>query len=308
MKDFMKNVISKVEYRKPEIFAAMGVLGLFTGGVMLCRAARNMDDILDETKDRMDKIHEKEKAAKENPNDPRFDYPEKEAGRDKFRVVISSTAKMAKLFGPALLVEGFSVVCFMTSNGELRKRCAASMATLATVDQSFRGYRDRVIAKYGEEEDFNLLHNVKEGEIDEIFTDEKGKNKAVKKKVKVADPNAEDLYSKYFTRSNPNWEDDDEIVECFFRATRSSLQSQFACSRRNHTVLNTAFDAYGFNQSLEGIVPGWVNSPDAPDEYRRIDDCITWHKIYLPGEDGKLEKAWVVHFNALPDVRPYLEK
>ena len=43
-------------------------------------------------------------------------------------------------------------------------------------------------------------------EIEETVTDEKGKEKKVKKSIEVADPNASG-YVKYFTRSNPYWEE-----------------------------------------------------------------------------------------------------
>lgn len=57
-----KNSLSKVNFKlkkmSPEILVGLGIVGVIAGTVMACKATTKVNDILDETKENVDKVHE----------------------------------------------------------------------------------------------------------------------------------------------------------------------------------------------------------------------------------------------------------
>ena len=186
--------------RSPEILVAVGVVGTVVSAVMACKATTKIDTILDETKEQLDKIHE----YAGNP-DVAEKYNAEDAKKDTAIVYAQTGVKLAKLYAPAVGLGILSISSILASNNILRKRNMAISAALAAATQDFKDYRNRVIERFGKEVDHQLRYNIKAEEIEETVTDEKGKEKKVKKSIEVADPNASG-YVKYFTRSNPYWE------------------------------------------------------------------------------------------------------
>ena len=183
--------------RSPEILLAVGVVGTVVSAVMACKATTKINTILDETKEQLDKIHE----YAGNP-DVAEKYNAEDAKKDTAIVYGQAGVKLAKLYAPAVGLGILSISSILASNNILRKRNMAISAALAAATQDFKDYRNRVIERFGKEVDHQLRYNIKAEEIEETVTDEKGKEKKVKKNVEVADPNASG-YAKYFTRSNP---------------------------------------------------------------------------------------------------------
>lgn len=214
----------------PEILMVAGVVGTVVGAVMACKATTKIDSILDETKEQLDKIHE-------HSNNPELaeKYSAEDAKKDTFIVYTQAGMSLAKLYAPAIGIGVLSLSCILTSNNILRKRNAELAAAYAVVDRGFKEYRKRVVERFGEEVDHQLRHNIKAVEIEETITDEKGKEKKVKKTVEVADPNASG-YAKYFTRTNPYWENTPEYIEMFLRAQQNYANDKLKAI--GHITLN----------------------------------------------------------------------
>lgn len=273
--------------RSPEILVAVGVVGTVVSAVMACKATTKIDTILDETKEQLDKIHE----YAGNP-DVAEKYNAEDAKKDTAIVYAQTGVKLAKLYAPAVGLGILSISSILASNNILRKRNMAISAALAAATQDFKDYRNRVIERFGKEVDHQLRYNIKAEEIEETVTDEKGKEKKVKKSIEVADPNASG-YVKYFTRSNPYWEEESSYVEMFLRSQQNYANDKLKAT--GHLTLNDVYDMLGFHDSKAGMVVGWIYDLDHPNGDNYVEFDVK--KVNLPNEQGGYEEAYAIDFN-----------
>ncbi len=273
--------------RSPEILVAVGVVGTVVSAVMACKATTKIDTIQDETKDQMHKIHEYAR----NP-DLAEKYNAQDAKKHTAIVYAQTGVKLAKLYAPAVGLGILSISSILVSNNILRKRNMAISAALAAATQDFKDYRNRVIERFGKEVDHQLRYNIKAEEIEETITDEKGKEKKVKKSIEVADPNASG-YVKYFTRSNPYWEEDSSYVEMFLRSQQNYANDKLKAT--GHLTLNDVYDMLGFHDSKAGMVVGWIYDLDHPNGDNYVEFDVK--KVNLPNEQGGYEEAYAIDFN-----------
>ena len=274
--------------RSPEILVAAGVVGTVVSAVMACKATTKIGTILDETKEQLDQIHE----YTGTPDTEKKQYSVEDSKRDMAIVYAQAGVKLAKLYAPSVGLGILSISSILASNNILRKRNAALAAAYAVVDRSFKEYRDRVVERFGKEVDHQLRYNIKAPEVEETITDEKGKEKKVKKNVEVADPNASG-YVKYFTRSNPYWEDDSSYVEMFLRAQQNYANDKLKADK--HLTLNAVYDMLGFKENKAGMVVGWIYDLDHPNGDNYVEFDVK--KVLLPNEQGGYEEAYAIDFN-----------
>lgn len=273
--------------RSPEILVAVGVVGTVVSAVMACKATTKINTILDETKEQLGKIHE----YAGNP-DAAEKYNAEDAKKDTAIVYAQTGVKLAKLYAPAVGLGILSISSILASNNILRKRNMAISAALAAATQDFKDYRNCVIERFGKEVDHQLRYNIKAEEIEETVTDEKGKEKKVKKSIEVADPNASG-YVKYFTRSNPYWEEDSSYVEMFLRSQQNYANDKLKAN--GHLTLNDVYDMLGFHDSKAGMVVGWIYDLDHPNGDNYVEFDVK--KVNLPNEQGGYEEAYAIDFN-----------
>ena len=167
----------RIKKHSPEILIVAGVVGAVTSAVMACKATTKLSDILDDSRNQIDKIHD----AIENPEDLPEEYTEEDGKKDLTIVYTQTALKLVKLYGPSIVLGGLSITAILTSNNILRKRNVALAAAYTAVDKSFKEYRGRVIEKFGKELDRELKYNVKAEQVEETVVDEKtGKEKTQK--------------------------------------------------------------------------------------------------------------------------------
>lgn len=278
----------ELKKHSPEIFIAVGVVGTVTSAVMACRATTKLSDILEESKEELETIHE---APQKEELQGKYD--EDMMHKDLALVYFQTGVKIAKLYAPAVILGTLSITSIVASNNILRKRNIALAAAYATVDKGFKEYRGRVVERYGEQVDYELSHNVKTKEITETIIDEKGKEKTVTKKVEVADPNVTNDYIKYFTRSNPYWDDTPDYVELFLRSQQNYANDRLKVDKV--LTLNDVYDSLGFQKTKAGMVVGWVFDENNEDGDNFIEFNV--RKVYIPNEYGEEELAYAIDFN-----------
>ena len=278
----------ELKKHSPEIFIAVGVVGTVASAVMACKATTKLNDILEESKEQIDAIHEA--PQKEELKDR---YDEDMMRKDLALVYFQTGVKVAKLYAPAVILGTLSITSIVASNNILRKRNVALAAAYATVDKGFKEYRERVVERYGEQVDYELTHNIKTKEITETVVDEKGKEKQVKKTVEVADPNVTNDYIKYFTRSNPYWDDTPDYVELFLRSQQNYANDRLKVDKV--LTLNDVYDSLGFQKTKAGMVVGWVFDENNEDGDNFIEFNV--RKVYIPNEYGEEELAYAIDFN-----------
>lgn len=244
----------QLKKHSPEILVAVGVVGAVGSAVLACKATLKVNDVLDETKTSIDKIHvAKEKGVTEAGQE----YTEQDSKKDLTLVYAQTGIKLAKLYGPSVILGGLSLTSILASHRIMRTRNAALAAAYATVDSAFKGYRGNVIERFGEKVDKELKYNIKPEEIEETIVDDKGKEKTVKKTVDVADM-TRPMYSAYsviFDECNPNWEKDAEYNKSFLIAKQNWWNDKLTVNKR--VFLNEVLIDLGFEPTKAGQVVGW---------------------------------------------------
>ena len=126
----------KFKKHSPEILAVTGVVGIVTSAVMACKATTKVNDIVNEAKETVDKIHES--VGKGLHTSDGEEYTEEVAKKDLTIVYAQTGLKFVKLYGPSVALGIASIACMLGSNRILRKRNLALAAALTNVATSFK--------------------------------------------------------------------------------------------------------------------------------------------------------------------------
>ena len=107
----------KISKHSPELLLIAGIAGGVASAVMACKATTKVSEILDKTSEDVASIHQVE------ANPPiGSDYSHEDAQKDLFITYVQTGVKLAKLYGPSLVVGGLSVAAILASNNILCKR------------------------------------------------------------------------------------------------------------------------------------------------------------------------------------------
>lgn len=254
----------KFKKHSPEILVVAGVVGTVTSAVMACKATTKLDSILEDSKLTIDQIH----YATEHPDELPEEYTIEDSKKDLAIVYTQSALKIAKLYAPSIILGTLSITAILTSNNILRKRNVALAAAYTAVDKSFKEYRGRVVERFGKELDHELRYNVKAKEIEEIVTDEKGKEKKVKKTIEVSELSQVSDYAKFFDDGCRGWTKDPEKNLFFLRRQQDYANERLKAE--GYLFLNDVYEMLGIPRTKAGQVVGWIY-----DEKNPIgDNCI----------------------------------
>jgi hypothetical protein len=195
--------------------------------------------------------------------------------------------------GPVILMT-VSVGALFKSNDILQKRNAALGAAYAALDKGYKTYRSRVVERFGEDVDRQIVTGEKTEEVEETVTDAKGKEKTVKKKMAVVDPDADaSPYAKYMTKTNPYWKQGRDALDIFIKAQERYANDLF--NANGFYILNDLYEALGFEKTNDGMVHGWIKNgrKNLGDNHIIIDV----KEVMIPDEYGHYEWAYRLDFN-----------
>lgn len=278
--------VMKLKKHSPEILVVAGIAGTVVSAVLACKATTKVAEILDETKGTLDTIHEGMETGAINGQE----YTTEDGKKDTVVVYAQTGMKLAKLYGPAIILGTLSITSILTSNNILRKRNVALGAAYAAIDKSFKEYRGRVIERFGEQVDTELKYGIKAKKFEEIEVDpETGKEKKVKKTVMVADPNLQSDYAVYFDSKSRNYETNPDYNRMFLKAQQAFANDKL--QTRGHLFLNEVLDDLDLPRTPAGQIVGWTK--DGPDGY--VNFRIV--EVERETEDGRHEPALLLDFN-----------
>lgn len=278
--------IMKLKKHSPEILVVAGIAGTVVSAVLACKATTKVAEILDETKGTLDTIHEGMKTGAINGQE----YTTEDGKKDTVVVYAQTGMKLAKLYGPAIILGTLSITSILASNNILRKRNVALGAAYAAIDKSFKEYRGRVIERFGEQVDTELKYNIKAKKFEEVEVDpETGKEKKVKKTVQVVDPNLQSDYAVYFDSKSRNYETNQDYNRMFLKAQQAFANDKL--QTRGHLFLNEVLDDLDLPRTPAGQIVGWT--ADGPDGY--VNFRIV--EVERETEDGRHEPALLLDFN-----------
>lgn len=279
-------VVMKLKKHSPEILVVAGIAGTVVSAVLACKATTKVAEILDETKGTLDTIHEGMETGAINGQE----YTNEDGKKDTVVVYAQTGMKLAKLYGPAIILGTLSITSILASNNILRKRNVALGAAYAAIDKSFKEYRGRVTERFGEQVDTELKYGIKAKKFEEIEVDpETGKEKKVKKTVMVADPNLQSDYAVYFDSKSRNYETNPDYNRMFLKAQQAFANDKL--QTRGHLFLNEVLDDLDLPRTPAGQIVGWTK--DGPDGY--VNFRIV--EVERETEDGRHEPALLLDFN-----------
>lgn len=247
----------QLKKHSPEILIVAGVAGAVTSAVMACKATTKLNDILEESKEQVDKIHE----AMEHPENLPEEYTEEDGKKDLTIVYTQTAVKLLKLYGPSIVLGGLSITAILTSNNIMRKRNIAIAAAYTAVDKSFKDYRGRVVERFGKDLDRELRYNIKKEEVEETIVDEKtGKEKTIKKTIDVANEVSE--FAKFFDDGCTGWTKDPELNLAFLRKQQAFANDKLKAN--GYLYLNEVYDMLGIPRTKAGQIVGWIYDEKNP--------------------------------------------
>lgn len=279
-----------IKQRSPEILLVSGAIAMVGAAVMACRATTKLSDILDDSKEKLDKIENAKTDFADNI------YNDEDAKKDTFIVSVQTCTKVAKLYAPWVILGGLGLVAMFTSHGIMVKRGAALAAAYSALDEGFKKYRERVVDRFGETVDEELRYGIKAEKVTVTETDENGKEHKVKKTVTTVDPDGPSVYAKFFDELSACWRNDADLNLAYLRAREK--EANLRLITQGYLFLNDVYDMLDIPRTKAGQVVGWVydSKKDGADNY------ISFH-IY----DGKtqqkrdfvngLEKSILLDFN-----------
>lgn len=278
--------VMKLKKHSPEILVVAGIAGTVVSAVLACKATTKVAEILDETKGTLDTIHDGMETGAINGQE----YTTEDGKKDTVVVYAQTGMKLAKLYGPAIILGTLSITSILASNNILRKRNVALGAAYAAIDKCFKEYRGRVIERFGEQVDTELKYGIKAKKFEEIEVDpETGKEKKVKKTVMVADPNLQSDYAVYFDSKSRNYETNPDYNRMFLKAQQAFANDKL--QTRGHLFLNEVLDDLDLPRTPAGQIVGWTK--DGPDGY--VNFRIV--EVERETEDGRHEPTLLLDFN-----------
>lgn len=249
----------KFKKHSPEILVVAGVVGTVTSAVMACKATLKVNEVLEEPKKDIAKIHE---AHEHGATAAGIPYSEEDHKKDLTIAYIQTGVKVAKLYAPAVVVGGLSIAAILGGHNILRKRNIALAAAYTAVDKSFKEYRGRVVERFGEALDKELKYNIKAREVEEIVVNEDGTESIVKKTIDVTNPNLYSDYARFFDDGCKGWDDDPEYNLMFLKSIQA--QANDILRSEGHLFLNEVYDMLGIPRCKAGQVVGWIYDEKNP--------------------------------------------
>ena len=279
--EFMTNVtrtFHKVGFQlkkhSPEIMLVAGVAGTVASAVMACKATTKVHEILEETKSEVTQVHEVLERDDLRYTDVKQEdgalvrvekYTEEDSKKDLAIIYLRSGMKFAKLYGPSILLGAVSITSILASHNIMRKRNVALADAYTAVDKSFKGYRSRVVERFGEELDKELRYNIKAKEIETTVVDENGEEKVVKEYIQAADDSNPNFYSDYarcFDNGCTGWTKNSEMNLMFLRRQQDYANDRLKA--RGYLFLNEVYESLGIPRTKAGQVVGWVYDAKNP--------------------------------------------
>lgn len=270
----------------PTVMVVGGVIGVVASTVLACRATLKAETVVHSANKEIEAIRES--------------APEETKKKALTKAYVKVGLDVALLYLPAVGLGALSITSILASHKMLTKRNAALAAAYTTLDQSFKDYRARVADRYGEEIENDIYYNLQEYEVEETVTDKNGKEKKVKKKVKVANSEASP-YARFFMP----WDSKDPHAGTI-SYERAPGYNQITLSHQEFVLndllrangymfLNDVYAALGFSKTVAGQAVGWVYDPKNPTGDNHI-KFIT-RKVWKKDSYGEMVETYLIDFN-----------
>lgn len=272
-------MMSKVKVNSPELLLGFGVVGVVGTVVLASTATLKVEPILDNMREQLDTIEE----ARETPE---MEYSEQDSKRDMALVYASNSAKLVRLYFPAVLLGSVSIAALLGSHAILKNRNLNLIAAYEVLDRAYTGYRERVRHELGEDKDRafatgTVIKNRKDSDTGETRRD-------LVRKSDSANPLNNSPYARFFDESSTQWERSSAYNRAYLMAQQSLFNN--VLQAKGHVFLNEVYDALGIPRSREGQVVGWVISSEGDNfiDFGMYDIHNPAKRAFINGEEPSI--------------------
>lgn len=253
-----------LEKHSPEILLITGVVGVVASSVLLCKATIKATETIDEARSSLDKIND---AHDKGSTTIGKKYTEDDYKNDMKITYAQTGVKLAKLYAIPVGIGTISIAAILGSHNIIHKRNVALATSYTALFNDYKGYRSRVVAKFGEELDRQLKYNLTDKEIEETTTDENGNEVTNKKVIQVmndpVDPSVYSPFARFFDDSCAGWDPNPQYSLMFLRQQQDWANE--VLKTRGYLTINEVYEMLGIPKcGGVGQIHGWVYDEKNP--------------------------------------------
>lgn len=259
----------KIGPKVPAILMVAGGVSIVTGVVLACKAARHMDEVLDEIKEDLDEV----RAKKEETYEAESEYTDHDYKVDMTKGYCMAAWKMIKMFGPAAGCIVGGMFCMVKSYTILTKTCAVLLGQYNALNERFEKYRERVLnEKDGKDKDMYYMHGTgKKVKIknDAVFEDGSEIHDELTAPIMTEDSifSDNDLRFYLFDESNPNWKSIPFYNDTFLNTQYRYAKMRVSAREGRYITVNEMRESLGLqpikdrdgNIAPDGFLWGYTN-------------------------------------------------
>jgi hypothetical protein len=229
----------KLEKESPRLLFGVGVASMVGSTVLACRATLRLEELLEKAQDNLEGV--------KNLEHP--EYSEEDRQKDRVIVYTRTAVELGKMYGPSLVLGVAGITCLTKSHNILQERNAALTAAYVALDKGFKQYRERVVEKYGGQEDQEFRYGSERVQIED-------ENTGRKKSVVRAEQNEPSIYARFFDETATEWQREPEYNRAFLKCQQA--YANHLLQARGYVFLNEVYKSLGMAQSTAGAIVGWM--------------------------------------------------
>ena len=246
IKAFAKIAKHTIVKHSPEILMAVGSASFVATIVSAAKETIKQQEILEDHKEALDYMY---MMYTEPDEDDPFLLDDAAYKKSRRCVYLDTIKKTTINYIPAATFGAVSLACFFGAYGIMRKRYATLVVAYSALEESFRKYRERVVADKGAEADLYYLTGSKPKEI--TVKDENGKKTKVKQLV-LPDGTIASPYAFKFSKYKENGELNQQW------STNQTMNRSYVYGQLDWINNRLMYDRTVFDDDRRVVIRGWV--------------------------------------------------
>lgn len=307
----------KFKKHSPAICIALGIGTGIAATISACKATTKLQGVLDYHEEEAKKfkkgMEEGRAVTVDNQGNQQIvEYTPEDAQRDMFINKVHTVLDVAKLYGPSIILGGVSIGLIVGGYRQEHKRYIGASTALVAVTNDFKGYRGRVVERFGEELDRELKYNLKPVEVEETVVKEDGTEEVVKKTVMASYGPMGSPYAIIWDDGNKGFLGHGKKYNerHKFHIMQVQAWANDRLREKGHLYLNEVLDALGVDRTDAGQDVGWIYNEEDPFGDNFVSFGIFERAMQGSQPDKNFinldESAVLIDFNVAGNIRPYL--
>lgn len=257
----------KLSKHAPAIFTGVGILGMVGGTILACMATRKVVEFAndcDVERAIINQILDDPSCDISPYKHDEFTAEDSIEMHDELKEIDREFIKYtAKSYLPVVIVDGLSIASILFGSHISHKRLITMTGIAASSAAQLAEYRARVKELEGADADQRFLKGEIETEIEEKKETKTGKERTVKKKIRIPNPDEHGEYAFQFKPGDAGWSYNPEYNLYYLQAAEKKLNRHF--KQQGYLFLNQVYDELGIREdgkwkwTQEGQVIGWFD-------------------------------------------------